>query len=336
MFYVEAPTVEPYRFGLLSVSDVIDSNDSNWQAEGVQYQPLCGGWNTAVQPVDVVSFTLTGGGTTGVDPNFTYPVDLTTDGTVSVDWGDGTVESVTDTGTHSYTATGTFTVTATKGDAVSTAQITVPTTGTVTSVPQDKELLAEPGLITGAPVTVYAMAGCKMVGDFPKAQERAMGNLALGEQQALEEGVMRRVLSGATVINSGDTLSPKQGLAALEGYASTVYGGSPTMHMSRLAGSLLGADGLKANGGHLESILGSKVAAGGGYMLNIGPDGTDAPAGQAWMYATGTVVVRRASAQSYGPVPNLSSPDNSYVALAERTYVVTADCFKAAVLVTTF
>lgn len=328
--YVEAPKAQPLKYGLFSVSEVIDSSEAHWQ-NGVQYLPLCGGANTAVQPCDQIVFTATGGG--GVGP---YPVTLTFTGTFVVDWGDGTVETLTDGGSHNYATSGEKTISATSGDAVSTAVLTLPTTTSVDSSPIPKEMLDRPDLIIGSPITVYALTGCNMVGQFPQAQGEAMENLTLGEERAVETGVLSRILSGATVIEDGSTLTTAQGIAALEGYAAQVYGGRPTFHASRTLASLLGTQGVKTNGNHLETILGTPLAAGAGYQPSLAPDGSDAPDGSEWLYATGPVVVRRAPAQTYGPVPNLSTMDNTYVAMAERTYVVTVDCFRAAVLVSTF
>lgn len=85
----------------------------------------------------------------------------------------------------------------------------------------------------------------------------------------------------------------RRGLSILEraiGDASIGYQG--VIHTTRDVASALN---LKADGKTLRTNLETPVVAGVGYSQK-GPDGTDAPEGKAWMYATGPVSVRLGAA----------------------------------------
>ena len=77
---------------------------------------------------------------------------------------------------------------------------------------------------------------------------------------------------------------------------------------------------------------GSLVANGGGYEDNIGPDGTEAEAGTAWLYVTGMVTVVRAPVVT-NRVLGVGEGLNVQIALAERMVAVTAECINAAILI---
>jgi hypothetical protein len=68
---------------------------------------------------------------------------------------------------------------------------------------------------------------------------------------------------------------------------------------------------------------------------NTGPDGSPAPAGTAWIYASGTVVIRRSeifvNPDTLAAALNRST--NEVLVLAEREIVITRECGTAAVLV---
>jgi hypothetical protein len=85
----------------------------------------------------------------------------------------------------------------------------------------------------------------------------------------------------------------------------------------------------------LRTHLGTPVAAGGGYVVNTGPDGAPAPPGTAWLYGTGPVSIRRGEVfinpDSIGQALNRTT--NEIEILAEREYVVGFDCLLAAVLI---
>jgi hypothetical protein len=208
-------------------------------------------------------------------------------------------------------------------------------------------------LVTGSPFVVYDGYLCRLPGRASEAEimDRARRALLLGEQRAAEEFYWTGSLGNdphladpsAVVLNpvnpptAADALSPIAGLAALENYLATNYGGVGVIHMPRGLAVLLSRDQvLYRDRTRLLTFLGTPVAAGGGYVVNTGPDGSPAPDGTAWMYATGRVVIRRSDVvinpDSLAQAFNRST--NEVHILAERTYVITHECVLAAVLVT--
>lgn len=160
-------------------------------------------------------------------------------------------------------------------------------------------------------------------------EQALLGNrfVAAGsDDPSLWDGPVDLSASGMTLIGA---------LGALEGYAATVYAGTPTIHMPRAAAIILfGGGALMEEGGKFYTKTGAKVAAGGGY------DSEETPTGSYTMYATGEVYVERSeevSVQTYvipGDGNGLGSdetgiPDNTVLALAERMFRVAVDCFVA-------
>lgn len=87
---------------------------------------------------------------------------------------------------------------------------------------------------------------------------------------------------------SGTAIKPRYGLAVLEeAIAQSPLGGQGLIHATKDVASVLR---VKADGDVLRTNLGTPVVAGAGYSKK-GPTGADAPAGQAWMYATGPVSI---------------------------------------------
>lgn len=87
----------------------------------------------------------------------------------------------------------------------------------------------------------------------------------------------------------GTGVKSKHGLALLEqALGDCGCGSQGTIHATRGVASALG---IKGKDNELVTNLGNKVIAGVGYT-GTGPDGTEAPAGSAWMYATGPVTIR--------------------------------------------
>lgn len=124
-------------------------------------------------------------------------------------------------------------------------------------------------------------------------------------------------------------------LAALEGYAASVYAGVPTIHMPRAAASLLNERIVWVNGKAF-TRTGAKVAIGGGY------DDPDAFGdGEVTMYATGEVYIEKAEVIDVNayviPGDGLNEEtdsgndftDNTSIGLVERMYRVAVDCFVA-------
>lgn len=190
-------------------------------------------------------------------------------------------------------------------------------------------------LVEGSPFIVYKGVECKDLSD--NLEDWASNALTFGETIAIEQGFMAQVLSSndpdiVDLTPAGGAVSLINGVAALEGYASTVYGGVPTLHVPRSVVTRgLAKDVFENRLDYtIETKQGSLVANGGGYEANTGPDGTPAPAGEAWLYITGRVVLVQ------GPMVRVSAPDyrnNDMLALAERSWTPMAECFVAAIRV---
>lgn len=101
-----------------------------------------------------------------------------------------------------------------------------------------------------------------------------------------------RFLSNALAIDStptaGTAVKVRYGQALLEeALGESTLGSRGVIHAPRLIASVLQASD---DNGALKTNLGAHVVAGSGYS-HIGPSGTIAPTGQAWMYATGPITV---------------------------------------------
>jgi hypothetical protein len=86
------------------------------------------------------------------------------------------------------------------------------------------------------------------------------------------------------------------------------------------------------------TLMGNCLVFGAGYSVNVGPPTcTAAPAGEAWLYATGPVRIRRdvAALVPMSEGESVRARTNDRFALAESTFVVEiACCTSAAVRVT--
>jgi hypothetical protein len=145
---------------------------------------------------------------------------------------------------------------------------------------------------------------------------------------------METLLQGAEDLTpAGGAVSHELGLALLEGHASTLYAGVPTIHVPRTVGSLLmSSDAIESQAGKFYSKQGSKVASGAGYeATNLDPDGDPAADGEKWLYATGEVAVVRGQLVAKESLNQITNDDR---VLVERPYVAAIDCYKSAVRVT--
>lgn len=125
-----------------------------------------------------------------------------------------------------------------------------------------------------------------------KAIERELWEGGVAKLLATDPMEGNRYLAGSLAVDvtptPGTALKPKYALAVLE-YAlgASTLGYEGTIHAPRDVASVLR---VKADGNVLKTNLGTSVIAGTGYT-KMGPNGAVAPAGKAWMYATGPVTV---------------------------------------------
>lgn len=200
------------------------------------------------------------------------------------------------------------------------------------------------GYCSFEPVTAYSKVDCSVVGlSFEESQAAALEQVRLGEQAVLEEWFMRRGLSWLAF---GNDLTPgagavhiAQGIGLLEAWLSTEYGGSGVIHVPVGAATLVSMNRLTdwPGEGNPTTLAGNCVVLGGGYSANVGPAeapaaGAVAPAGEAWLYATGAMRIRRDQAANVfeNEWQGINTSVNDRTAAAESTFVPEVDCCMAA------
>lgn len=207
--------------------------------------------------------------------------------------------------------------------------------------------------------TLYADITCSPVGHWDEAIQRAADVFTRGEGRALEEifwtgavdtpagGIIHphlasdsELVSGgipiqseATVLVSGTAVDIVEGVGLLTAELAACYGGVGVLHMPYAALAHMSANHLiERSGQKLQTTGGVPVAFGAGYT-GSGPDGTPAPAGHAWLYATGSVMIRRGEIFMPDRISSFDRSVNTVRIFAERTYNVAWDCCHLAILV---
>lgn len=184
---------------------------------------------------------------------------------------------------------------------------------------------------TGTPVAVKAEYNCFNSDGRGEAAER----LSWSEQQQVENWFYTQNLQAGTVTTpNGTTVTPLvEAVGVIEEYLNgpTGTGGTGLLHISRRAAADVSNDQLGfPNTRHVFSLAGNRWVFGGGYNRN-GPAGDAAGVNEAWLWATGEVVILR------GPVFRVATPrpnnTNNRPAEAFRLYVPIADCPLVAVKV---
>ncbi|NDL58635.1 cupin [Phytoactinopolyspora mesophila] len=196
-------------------------------------------------------------------------------------------------------------------------------------------------------INVYYGHECSTMGEsFNEARSAARQGLLLGEQRALEEAVLVDILAtggdGQIPVHdltpAGDApLGVVQALAYLENQLAIDFGGTGVIHVPPGLSAFFSRFHLAHREGQRKiTEMGHRVAFGAGYgSANIGPDGQPAPPGQAWIYATGPMIVRREPA-SLVPDDDSAAIDirtNARMVLAERSFVVQVACVVEAIRV---
>lgn len=170
--------------------------------------------------------------------------------------------------------------------------------------------------------------------------ELAIANLVAGEQQKLEEKFWEQMRQTATIVAppAGATQWDNFCLAVgtLDDLIAKAYGGIGVLHSPRFMIGLADRKSLtRRDGGRKLDPADNPWAFGAGYNRQGPPipgnEANEAPPGQFWLYGTGPVVLRRADIQSHA---TFGIRDNERRALAERSYVLTAECPALALLVT--
>lgn len=194
-------------------------------------------------------------------------------------------------------------------------------------------------------IELYAYLNCKET-TLEALKDEARAIFTLGEARAFEAAFWEFVLAQPTAVTLNTVAGPAGALsvtaaiAALESYMGCNYPGRPVFHSDRGTVPYAVADDQLIRGnGALETTLGSGWAA---YACspNTGPDGTEAPEGHAWIYATSRPTIYRwdidIRPEETGHMLRRDANGaltNEPQVLAERSYLPFVDCTVAAVLV---
>ena len=203
-----------------------------------------------------------------------------------------------------------------------------------------------PAYCEADPITLYAGVECSTFGlTTEELRSDAFEALRLGEQTALENWFMTNWLcttaAGNDLTPLAGALSVAQGVGVLENWLATNYGGLGNIHAPAGAAALLGSHrvAFRYDGGCPESLLGNKFIFGGGYAANVGPADPGpgcavAPAGEAWLYITPPVRVRRDTPYLAitNPALSVNTVFNDRREVAETTAVVEVACCTAAAI----
>lgn len=357
---VPAPGFERYAYGLLSAASVVPLSDDRWEAHGIVYQTdACTGsaqiWNDPClnppdPPAAVTAFVVTLTKAAGTD---TVVATLTSKhtgyGTTAVTVNvDGDVETLTTVGqTANFPVTASTTVDAFASNTANgvypqctsaTVPVNVPATGdaltpvtlqcqvTPAAVDPTKDVMGGPVIVEGLPFLVFDGIRCPGM-TAEEARTRAEQRLAHNEQALVETQFHNTVLRDDTqTLATGVALTRAIGL--LEDYIAETFGGIGVIHVPREFGALVTSeDMVRRDGARLRSPMDNVFAFGAGYP-NVSPAGVAAAVNTGWIYATGPVVARRSEVQVRD---SFDQRFNTRFAIAERSYVITAECPRAAV-----
>jgi hypothetical protein len=201
-------------------------------------------------------------------------------------------------------------------------------------------------VVTGAPFIVYSAIQCDTVGLVNWGQERVQrflyDQLIAGEQAAVEnifsQGLVAQfpsLQSGA--VSLGAAQGPVQAVSMLEDWLYARFGPRGVIHAPMEAAAyikgahLIEADGNVNAGGVWRTAVGTAVSFGN--YAGLGPTGQ---AGT-WIYVTGPVAIWRTPDNELFVPPMgqvINRTTNVLTIVMEREYVITYDCFSAAVQVT--
>lgn len=195
-----------------------------------------------------------------------------------------------------------------------------------------------PGLAEAVPFTVVASYLCSaMSRPVEDAYTIVRQRLAFAEDRAvgvaIGSAVGSSLAAGTDLTPAGGPTTVTDGVGLLEQYLASVSGTVGTIHTPRYAaGAIVASVGVERVGQHLETPVGTLVAASGGY--DIVQAGQIADDGTATLYATGRLTIWRsdvAVSPDEDQVPARSN--NDVLVTADRQYAVGWDCPPASVQV---
>jgi hypothetical protein len=204
--------------------------------------------------------------------------------------------------------------------------------------------------IVGNPFIVYSAVQCDTVGLVNWGPDRVKkflyDQLVAGEQATVEsifsnqaQGESPGLGGNPAVVNLGNAAGPVRAIGMLESWLYARYGLPGVIHAPMLAAPYFsGSHGVEKDrsaAGIWRTDVGTAVSFGN--YAGTGPTGQVPVAGDVWVYITGQVAIWRT------PDSDLFVPDmgqvinrttNVITTVMEREYVITFDCYVAAVQVT--
>lgn len=246
----------------------------------------------------------------------------------------GCIEVVTDNDPHAFNGTQMVSLSC----ADSNPWYDCPPDGSGLVNPPTGKVFDRPKQCTFEPVTVYAGVECSTFGlTYDEGRTRALDQLRQGEQRTLEQFFLKRFLATATTTDltpAAGALHIAQGVGALETWLAQNYGGQGVIHAPIGTAALLSMNTLvdfATEQSCPSTLAGNGIVLGAGYADNLGPSGAAAPAGEAWLYITPPMRIRRdqpflveLSAQG------VRTSTNDRRTLAETTFVAEVSCCEAA------
>jgi hypothetical protein len=203
-------------------------------------------------------------------------------------------------------------------------------------------------VVTGAPFIVYSAIRCDTVGLVNWGEERVKkflyDQLVAGEQATVENifssqtfGQFPGLSGNPAVVNLGSAIGIVRAVGMLESWLYGRYGRPGVIHAPMLAAPYFSGSHVTEEKSDGIWRTDTKTAVSFGNYAGTGPTGQAAGAGNAWLYITGQVAIWRTpdSALFVPPMGQvINRTTNVITTVMEREYVLTFDCYVAAVEVT--
>lgn len=338
--FVSSPTFTPRPTGLLRTASVVNTTNDNEFYGGTEHEPAVCGMASSIPDAcfdvylvasyendtapdeDTLTLTLV-----GYDDDVTYSVSI--DGDSAANFTNGVYEVTVDSASSEEAVP--YVIFA-DGTAIWEGTLSYPTDDGIIYDGAIKEFQGY-GSVHGTPFALYKGIEC-FLNDPESNAERARLALEASESHGVERHFWNNILAAEAIDvtpTPGSSVSVVDGVRILEDVAGNSYPGLGLIHMG-LGAALFarGEDAIYGHGADLHTAVGTPVVAGSGYISKFGPGGRQASDGEAWVYFSGPVQVRRSSIVLI-EVPNQT--ENLKRGLAERKYIATFDCIALAVLV---
>jgi hypothetical protein len=208
-----------------------------------------------------------------------------------------------------------------------------------------KTLTAQKSTITGDPFVVFSNLLCAPVGlTDERVRMFLYESLSAGEQAAVENTFSLQACAQAPGLSNnaavvdltpvpGTPVDPVKAVSLMESWLYARYGLPGILHLPENMSAYFSHLHLVHRDGRVWTTPGGTKLSFGNYAGNS-PVGAAPAAGQTWIYITGQVAIWRTADQDLfvtSIADTLNRSTNQVTAVMEREYVVTIDCFVAAV-----